>query len=80
MKIKQEWIGVGCYNSATYPHEVKSILSAVAPLIRAEALKEAAKVAREGCLVPPDGGSPTQAETDLCDEIERRILALIEPS
>ena len=35
-----------------------------------------ALVARDGCLVPPDGGSPTEAEIELCDEIARRIRAL----
>lgn len=32
-------------------------------------------IARHGCLVPPDGGSPTEAERLLCEEIERRIRA-----
>jgi hypothetical protein len=43
---------------------------------RAAAVEEAAWTAKYGCLVPPDGGSPTEAEADLCDEIERRIRAL----
>ena len=34
-----------------------------------------AVVARNGCLVPPDGGSPTEDERLLCEEIARRILA-----
>ncbi len=32
-----------------------------------------ALIARNGCLVPPDGGSPTEEERLLCEEIERRI-------
>lgn len=40
------------------------------------AIEAAAKVARTGCLVPPDGGSPTDAEREMCEEIERRIRAL----
>lgn len=32
-------------------------------------------IARHGCLVPPDGGSPTEAERLLCEEIARRIRA-----
>ena len=32
-----------------------------------------ALIARYGCLVPPDGGSPTDDERVLCDEIEFRI-------
>jgi hypothetical protein len=34
-----------------------------------------ARIARDGWMVPPDGGSQTQAETDLCDRIESRIRA-----
>lgn len=45
----------------------------------AEGVEAAAKVAREGCLVPPDGGSPTTEEVVLCEEIERRIRALAPP-
>ena len=45
--------------------------------IRRKALEEAAKIARNGCLVPPDGGDPTEAEVMLCDEIASRILAAI---
>lgn len=32
-----------------------------------------AEIARNGCLVYPDGGSPTEDEAALCDEIARRI-------
>ena len=32
-----------------------------------------AQIALNGCLVPPDGGSPTEAERMLCEEIARRI-------
>ena len=34
-----------------------------------------ARIARDGCLVPPDGGSPTEAEADMCDRIATLILA-----
>ena len=44
---------------------------------RNAALEEAALIARNGCLVPPDGGSPTKDETDVCDRIESQIRALI---
>lgn len=40
------------------------------------ALKEAERIARDGCLVPPDGGSPTEAEAQMCDDIADRIAAL----
>lgn len=44
---------------------------------RNDALREAARVASNACLVPPDGGIPTEAEANVCDEAHRRILALI---
>lgn len=43
---------------------------------RNDALDEAAYVAMHACLAPPDGGSPTEAEADLCDEADKRIRAL----
>lgn len=43
----------------------------------AAALRNAAYVARNACLVPPDGGNPTAAEAAVCDEACTRILALI---
>ena len=35
--------------------------------------ERAAKIAFNGCLVPPDGGSPTQSETEMCDRIATAI-------
>jgi hypothetical protein len=43
------------------------------------ALQEAVSIARTGRLVPPDGGSPTEAEVEMCDRIADRIAALVEP-
>jgi len=45
---------------------------------REDALREAAYVARNACLVPPDGGNPTEAEAAVCDEAYIRILALLD--
>jgi hypothetical protein len=45
-----------------------------------QALREAAKIARNGCLVPPDGGTPTEAERLMCDHIAAAIDALLTPS
>lgn len=39
-------------------------------------LEEAARIAENGCLVPPDGGSPTEAERDMCKSIASAIRAL----
>lgn len=43
---------------------------------RQQALEEAAKVAESGCLVPPDGGSPTDEEREMCESIAAQIRAL----
>lgn len=45
---------------------------------RRQALEEATLIARDGCLVPPDGGSPNGAEVAMCDWIAGHILALID--
>ena len=36
----------------------------------------AAKIAEKGCLVPPDGGSPTEDERIMCENIALSIRAL----
>jgi hypothetical protein len=38
----------------------------------------AAKVAEHGCLVPPDGGSPTNAEREMCEAIAVAIRAILD--
>ena len=45
--------------------------------IREAALREAAYVAINACLVPPDGGNPTEEERLVCEEAYRRILDMI---
>lgn len=42
-----------------------------------DALGEAAYQASNACLVPPDGGSPTEEEANVCDVAAERIRALI---
>jgi hypothetical protein len=73
---KSYWRNVSATAKQQYQREVRAALAAVAPLIRRAALEEAARVARNGCLVPPDGGSPTEAEADMCDRIAATIRAL----
>ena len=40
------------------------------------ALKAAADVARNACLVPPDGGAPTETESEMCDRAASAIIAI----
>ena len=58
------------------PAEVAAQVHAARRLC-ADAMREAAaRAARHACLVPPDGGSPSDDEVAVCDEAERRIRAL----
>lgn len=41
------------------------------------AIEACARIAEDGCLVPPDGGSPTVEEKEMCDGIARAIRALV---
>lgn len=41
----------------------------------AEERERCARIARDGCLVPPDGGSPTEEEAAMCDVIAAAIRA-----
>ena len=67
------------------------IVEAIIPLVNARAdmltrqraeaaldiaLKAAAEIARNACLVPPDGGAPTETESEMCDRAAAAILAL----
>lgn len=44
----------------------------------AAALKEAASVAQNACLVPPDGGNPTEDEENVCRAAANYIRTLID--
>ena len=46
---------------------------ALAQMLRDER-KRCAEIARNACLVPPDGGSPTAEEAELCNRIAEDIL------
>jgi hypothetical protein len=43
---------------------------------RSAILEEAARIAENGCLVPPDGGSPTEDEREMCESIATQIRLL----
>lgn len=38
-----------------------------------------AHLAKNACLNPPDGGSPTTEEVEVCDEAYRRIMKRSSP-
>ncbi len=39
----------------------------------AEERERCARIASNGCLVPPDGGSPTEDEVQMCNDIAAAI-------
>lgn len=55
------------------PDAHKELLDRIARAIMDER-KRCAKVARYGCLVPPDGGAPTEDERLMCERIELSIM------
>lgn len=44
--------------------------------MRADLIEQCAYIAIHGCLVPPDGGSPTESERLMCEDIAARIRTL----
>ena len=73
-------IGSNCVVSFFTPSEHYSteyIRADVAADMVAAALREAARVALNACLVPPDGGTPTEEEATMCQIAAEAILALI---
>lgn len=58
----------------TLLQEADALVAGIGRLVKGER-DWCARIAREGCLVPPDGGSPTPEEIELCDRISERILA-----
>lgn len=59
------------------PHD-RTALDRIRRAERDKALRDAAFVAANACLVEPDGGNPTEEERLVCDEARRRIIAMIE--
>ena len=59
---------------------LKRMTAAISEVLEAafrRGVEAAAQIASDGCLVPPDGGSPTRAEADMCDNIATAIRALV---
>ena len=59
-------------------NEIKKELEASSrEILREQIIKQCAAIARNACLVPPDGGSPTEEERLVCEAAEQNILALL---
>ena len=52
------------------------VISGKAVVIAINALREAERQARSACLMPPDGGSPTDGEADVADRAGNIIRTL----
>lgn len=50
-------------------------LTVAEEVVRSDEAAECQRIAREACLVPPDGGSPTSEEKACCDAMEAAIRA-----
>jgi hypothetical protein len=75
MKIHSDeaW-GIASQYYYTLESETKTLAAQIDILVNKK-LDHAAYLARHACLVPPDGGSPTEDEAAVCDEAAKRILA-----
>lgn len=63
------------YADYTHQAEIDHVMAQTSRAL-AVFVGEAAKIAENGCLVPPDGGSPTDQEREMCDGIAAQIRAL----
>jgi len=82
--------GVPMLSPSAFKDQAAEVLRAMPPPPGTDALdarlreerrkvwEEAARIARDACLVPPDGGAPTEEERAVCEEAERRIRARME--
>lgn len=56
--------------------ELELAMRKLANTVKLDTIEACAKIAENGCLVPPDGGSPTEDERLMCEDIARSIRAL----
>lgn len=78
MIVGQALLSAADLTRALTPEDAQAALDRMLKEEREKALREAAYVALNACLVPPDGGAPSQEEADVCEEAYRRICALID--
>jgi hypothetical protein len=57
--------------------DVRELEAIGANAVREETIRQCAEIACNACLVPPDGGSPTEEERLICEAASRNILALL---
>ena len=67
------WVDI--YNEQITVGEVRGFLIAFAKLVAEKEREACAQIAIYGCMVPPDGGSPTEDERLLCEHIAHSIRA-----
>lgn len=66
--LTKPWAVLSEENAGRYRGQAEAAL--------AIARKACAEIARNACLVPPDGGAPTKTESEMCDRAAEAILAL----
>jgi hypothetical protein len=57
-------VGTGNWGRGAIKHQLEKLV------------ERCASIAKQACLVAPDGGSPTEDEYLVCEEAARRILTL----
>jgi hypothetical protein len=71
-------VGHYAYKLGEAEQEIKQLREGLRAAVLAE--REAcAQVAENACLVPPDGGSPTEAEAEMCRNAAQFIRARSNP-
>ena len=68
------YIKLTCIDELPEPHEVHELIEATLKEQDRLTREACAEVAGTWCLVPPDGGSPTDSETRFCDGLEQAIM------
>jgi hypothetical protein len=60
---------VAAYGLAGFERDLTLRLNALVTEAIAAERERCVKIAENGCLVPPDGGSPTEDEVEMCKSI-----------
>lgn len=79
-RVYPKWVGAGRMKKETASHEISAMTAVLRTLeafkeARNQALEEAARIAANACLVPPDGGEPTEGEAAVANAAAAAIRA-----
>ncbi len=69
-------MGTASSDTFWYPDQARNLARAAIAEYESALIEQCARIAENGCLVPPDGGSPTVEEKEICDSIATEIRLL----